>query len=239
MSEAALVERPADPIVEARAVLRGAHGMRREAEARHVEAQKAHVRGVELVFEHQAELDALDRQAEELAGRHAEAIAAGVRSGVALAVESDTGVAERLEARAKVVYELATAQAAARYLADDVQAAELAFKRARFAVQDAAAGLLRAIGEDVAQETLAAETLARDSRHRLEGLARLWVSQSEGGPPSALRLGRKAMGVLGDVPLNDSRRQYPASQDPSSASRALWQALAASLLRDPEAKEEE
>jgi hypothetical protein len=111
--------------------------------------------------------------------------------------------------------------------------------RARFAVRDAASGLLYAIGEGLATETLAAEELARDSRHRPEGLARLWVSQSEGGPPSALKLGRRAIALLNGLPANDPRIQYPAGREPSVASLALWRALVASLLRDPETPLEE
>jgi hypothetical protein len=154
-------------------------------------------------------------------------------------MESDAGVAHRLEARAQIVYALATAQAAAKRLADDVAALGGEVAKAKYQIEAAVAALLVIEGEEIAASCLHHEEVARDLRHKLGGLARLWIGRGNADRrPSALRLGVKAMRLLDSLPLNDLDQQYPASRDPSAATLTRWQFAASRLLLDPEAKVE-
>jgi hypothetical protein len=185
----------------------------------------------------QAEIAELDRQNDMLAQHEAERIAAGIKGWNPAddREESAPSIQERLAARAMSVQRHAYAQRAADQLRSEVEQAEGAVARAKYGIEAAIAHLLLLEGERIAAACLQAEELARDLRHRLGGLSRLWIARGQADRrPSALRMGVTAMGVLESLPLNDHAQQYPASHDPTTAALVRWQLIASGLLVDAE-----
>jgi hypothetical protein len=105
------------------------------------------------------------------------------------------------------------------------------------AVEAAIAGLLLIIGEQLAEQTLGAEKQARDLRHKLTGLSRLWISRgNDDRRPSAIRMGQKALALLNALPANSENRQTVAAHDPGTRELVRWQLVASSLLANAEAE---
>ncbi len=191
--------------------------------------------GEALVAECQAVVDQLDRETDDASQRESERIAAGIWGEVGLAEreEAAPSLQERLASRALAVQRHASARRASEKLRDEVERVQGELNRATYAIEDAAARLLLLIGEQIAQEILAAEAIARNTRFKLQGLARLWLARSF--RPAAIKLVHQAVGVLNDIPLNDSRRQIAPAHDPAVVALQRWQEAAAALLADLEA----
>jgi hypothetical protein len=237
--EPALAAVEVDVLADVRDRLRHAHEAKRQAEAKLADAKAAHARGQELANALQAEIDELDRQNDMLAQRAAERIAAGIRGAdpAEEREESAPSVQERLQARAMSVRRHAYAERAVAQLHGEVEQAERSLAQAKYQIEKSIANLLLLEGERIAGEVLDYEARARDARHRLAGLSRLWIGRGTGdNRPSALHMGRLALQTLESLPLNDHAQQYPASHDPTTATLQKWQFIASLLLVDPEAE---
>jgi hypothetical protein len=221
--------------------LRLSHRAKETATAKLADAKAAHARGQELALAMRAEIDELDRQNDMLAQRAAEKIAASI-GGAGHAEEreeSAPGVQERLAARAMSVQRCSYAQRAAEQLRAEVEQAERSVATAKYGIEAAIGHLLLLEGEELAVACRHHEELARDLRHKLGGLSRLWIGCGKGdNRPSALRLGPLALKTLESLPVNDHAQQYPASHDPTTATLQRWQFVASALLVDPESKAE-
>ena len=172
-------------------------------------------RGEQLVAEYQAVVDQIDRETDDASQRESERIAAVLAGESPPVQEEDHGTAARLRRRSEAAMRLATAERARDQLQNELATALGELKAMTLEVEAAIADLLLKFGELLAAEVVAAEEVARNLRHKLGGLSRLWLGSTIAGRPQSLKLGRQALQVLGQLPLNDSRVQYPAARDPT------------------------
>ena len=181
-------------------------------------------------------LDAFDQENERGARAEVEKIAARIRGedhAEAPHAEISWPSGWRSGAEAQSLH--AVAVRAVDRLRGDAERAQADVNRATYAIEACVERLLIVEGEELAVQCLAAERLAATLRHRLGGLSRLWVGRGTGAAPQSIRLQHWALTVLGDIPLNDSRRQHPPAHDPSTAKLVDWQKIAAALMADAEA----
>ena len=92
---------------------------------------------------------------------------------------------------------LATARRAQGQLQNELATALGELNAMTLEVEAAISDLLLRTGEALAVEVVSAEAVARDLRHKLAGLSRLWVGSTITGRPQSLKLGRQALQVLG------------------------------------------
>ncbi len=147
---------------------------------------------------------------------------------------ADTGgIGERPEWRAEATAQLQEAQHAHALLVAAVEQAQREVGSTKLAVDQAVEALLMGEAARLAAETLAAETMARDLRRELAGLARVWVHDVEANRQRAIRLPAAVVQVLQSRPMNDPTRQVVG--DPVVPYLSRWRAVAAQLAADPEA----
>lgn len=225
----------ADAQNDNRGRLRTAHQMRAAAEVKLTEAQAAEKRGAELVRGAEAEVAALDAKAHEIVETQAERIRDEIQGGKPAGRIGVRGEADRTARRATAASRLASARKAHGLLAGEVEVAASGVARAKAAISTAIETLLMGEATRLAAEAEAAEVLARDLRRELGGLARVWVSDMEGGRPRAIRLPPPAVKLLGSRPRNHPDLQLPGGFDPIAAPLAKWREVAEKLKADPEA----
>jgi hypothetical protein len=232
------------PIVEdaealsLREALHEAHFTKQAAEQKLANCQKALARGEAVVRDAQAEINRLEGLAHEIATAEAERLA-HLAAGRPVAASPNDDAEDRARVRQVADQRLADAGRAAGLLQREVEAAKANLATATRKIDAAIGALLLATAERLASELLVAETIARDLRLQLNGLAGQWLPQGDTlGQPARIRLGARAAGVLGDLPVNDDRhpRRGPAHIDPVAPVAQEWQRTIAALRADPEAK---
>jgi hypothetical protein len=223
-----------------RARLALAISTRQQAEQKVADAEAAVSRGQALLAEVEAELEDLRHEQRAAVEQAGAALAAGLANGREQEeLPSDPpqllrppGLAERREVAED---RLAAARHAASRLRAALAEAEALLGRATSEVRQVVLQLLVAAGSRLAEETVAAETLALQKRMLLEGLGRLWLSHG-GDRPTLLRLPWAAAKVLNDSPLNDPNRPRPGlAVDPVGALTLRWREAASALLQNAEA----
>jgi hypothetical protein len=223
-----------DPLRES---LRAAYGAKSDALLKLKEAEDAQTKGEALFADAETQLRQHDNLEERIAGAEAQRLvdlaagrpAAGLSDRNADEEESE----KRARQRRQLEVKLAAAKKARSLLEGEVAMARNVVTKTDYAISAATEAILIAIGDDFVDEPIATETRAKNLRIELTGLSRIWV-RAGGGP---IKLGRRAITALADMPINDVNRQRPsrAAYDPEGTAAARYRRLAAALMADPDA----